>query len=179
MSRGFESTNRLEDTPMGRSAQRMPLEGLSDQRLCRVLAYWQSKLTPGRLPGRRDIDPSDFRWALGLVCLLDVEPRPLRFRYRLDGSLIASRNGVDMTGRPIDEIGHKPSAGMLHGQFATVVAEKVPAVHRITTEYGVSTATYERLSLPLSDDRQEVAMIMTVAANTEIEQAQHVRCFFR
>lgn len=164
---------------MGRSAQRVPLDGLSDQRLRRVLAYWQSKLTPGCLPGRRHIDPSDFRWALGLVCLLDVEQRPLRFRYRLDGSLIASRNGTDMTGRPIDEIGHKASAGMLHGQFATVVAEKVPAVHRITTEYGISTATYERLSLPLCDDRQDVAMIMTVAANTEIEQTQHVRCFFR
>lgn len=93
--------------------------------------------------------------------------------------MIASRNGVDMTGRSIDALEHKPSAGMLHGQFATVVAERTPALHRITTEYGVSYATYERLSLPLSDDHQDVATIMTVAANLQIEQAQHLNCFFR
>ena len=179
MSRGYESASRLEATPTGRTAQRVPLDGLMDQRLRRVLDYWYSKSGPGCLPGRRDIDPSEFRWALGLVCLLDVEQRPLRFRYRLDGSVIASRNGVDMTGRSIDALEHKPSAGMLHGQFATVVAERLPALHRITTEYSVSYATYERLSLPLSDDRQDVAMIMTVAANPQIEQAQHLNCFFR
>jgi hypothetical protein len=179
MSGGYESASRLEATPTGRTARRVPLDGRTDQRLRRVLDYWYSKSEPACLPGRRDIDPSEFRWALGLVCLLDVEQRPLRFRYRLDGSVIASRNGVDMTGRSIDALEHKPSAGMLHGQFATVVAERAPALHRITTEYGVSYATYERLSLPLSDDRQDVAMIMTVAANPQIEQAQHLNCFFR
>jgi hypothetical protein len=179
MSRGFECTSRLEDTPKSRSAQRVPIDALSDLRLRRIFDYWQSKQSPSRLPSRRDIDPSDFRWALGLVCLLDVAHRPLRFRYRLDGSLIASRNGVDMTGRPIDAIDHKPSAGMLHGQFATVVAERAPALHRIATEYGATTTTYERLALPLSDSGQNVAMIMTVAVHSEIEQTQHLRCFFR
>lgn len=179
MSCGYESTSRLEDTPMSRNAHRVPLDAISEQRLQRVLDYWQSKFEPGRLPGRRDIDPSEFRWALGLVCLLDVEQRPLRFRYRLDGSIIASRNGTDMTGRAIDAIEHKPSAGMLHGQFAAIVAERTPAAHRITTEYGIAHTTYERLSLPLSDNGHDVAMIMTVAANMTIEQAAHMHCFFR
>ena len=179
MSRGYKCSSQTDELPAGRNAQRIPLENLRDQRLFRFLDYWRSKSAQGRLPLRRDIDPSEFRWALGLVCLLDVEQRPLRFRYRLDGSVIATRNGHDMTGHAIDAIEHKPSAGMLHGQFATVVAEKAPAAHRIATEYGFAGTTYERLALPLSRDGHDVAMIMTVAANMEIEQSQHVRCFFR
>jgi hypothetical protein len=179
MSRGYECNSRTEELPAGRSAQRIPLENLRDQRLFRVLDYWRSKSADGRLPLRRDIDPAEFRWALGLVCLLDVEQRPLRFRYRLDGSVIANRNGNDMTGRAIDAIEHKPSAGMLHGQFATIVAERAPAAHRICTDFGIFGTTYERLALPLSHDGHDVAMIMTVAANMEIEQSQHARCFFR
>jgi hypothetical protein len=164
---------------MGSGAERLSLEEIEDQRLRRMLAYWQSKVAPGRLPDRRDIDPSDFRWALGLVCLLDVEHRPLRFRYRLDGSLIVSRNGLDMTGRPLDEIGSPPQAGMLQGHFGTVVVEKAPVAHRIVTDCAGAPVAYERLSLPLAKDGDEVAMIMTVAANSEIEQTQHIRCFFR
>jgi hypothetical protein len=179
MSRGYKCSSQTEEAPAGRNAQRIPLESLRDQRLFRFLDYWRSKSTQGRLPLRRDIDPSEFRWALGLVCLLDVQQRPLRFRYRLDGSVIATRNGHDMTGRAIDAIEHKPSAGMLHGQFAAVVAEKAPAAHRIATEYGLAGTTYERLALPLSRDGHDVVMIMTVAAHLEIEQSQHVRCFFR
>jgi hypothetical protein len=179
MCRGYESASRLEATTTGRTAQRIPLDGLKDPRIRRVLDYWYSKSGSARLPGRRDIDPSEFRWALGLVCLLDVEQRPLRFRYRLDGSVIAARNGVDMTGRSIDAIEHKPSAGMMHGQLAAVVAERAPALHRIATEHGVSLTTYERISLPLADDQQNVGMIMTVTANPEIEQALHLHCFFR
>jgi hypothetical protein len=179
MSWGYECSSVSEELPAGRIARRIPLDNLRDQRLFRVLDYWRSKSAQGRLPLRRDIDPSEFRWALGLVCLLDVEQRPLRFRYRLDGSVIATRNGHDMTGRAIDAIEHKPSAGMLHGQFAAVVAEKAPAAHRICTEHGIFGTTYERVALPLSHDGHDVAMIMTVAANMEIEQSQHVRCFFR
>jgi hypothetical protein len=179
MSWAYECSSATDELPAGRIAQRIPLDNLREQRLFRFLDYWRSKSAQGRLPLRRDIDPSEFRWALGLVCLLDVEQRPLRFRYRLDGSVIATRNGHDMTGRAIDAIEHKPSAGMLHGQFATVVAEKAPAAHRICTEHGIFGTTYERLALPLSHDGHDVSMIMTVAANMEIEQSQHVRCFFR
>ena len=88
----------------GVAATRLSLTEIPSDTLRRMHDYWQGKCRGEQLPGRQDIDPLDFPWALGLVCLLDVERYPLVFRYRLDGTTIAERYGADLTGRTTDAI---------------------------------------------------------------------------
>ena len=77
----------------GVAATRLSLAEIPSDTLRRMHEYWQGRCRGEQLPGRQDIDPLDFPWALGLVCLLDVERYPLAFRYRLDGTTIAERYG--------------------------------------------------------------------------------------
>ena len=119
---------------------------------------------PGeQLPGRKDIDPLDFPWALGLVCLLDVERYPLTFRYRLDGTTIAERYGADLTGQTIDAVKPDFQAALLRRHFAEIVDMGRPTAYRITLRYGGQARTYVRLALPLSRDGKGVDMILTVS----------------
>src|SRR5260221_12473198 len=76
-----------------------PLAGLSDAALDRLYAYLEAKRGTREFAARRDIDPLDFAYALGNVILLDVLYQPLRFRFRLVGSVISGRVGYDMTGK--------------------------------------------------------------------------------
>ena len=59
--------------------------------LQRLHAYWDGKRNGRVYPGREVIDPLELRFMLGNLILLDVEPEPLRFRYRLFGTEIARR----------------------------------------------------------------------------------------
>jgi hypothetical protein len=142
---------------------RLPLSDIEHETLRRMHDYWLSKSQPGQLPGRRDIDPLDFPWALGLVCLLDVERDPIRFRYRLDGTIIADRHGEDFTGRTTDEVRPGFYADMLHKHFCEVLQSRQPSLYRIVIRQDGQTKTYLRLALPLADDGASVSKILTIS----------------
>jgi len=144
-------------------AIRLSLSDISHETLERMHAYWESKGGTGTLPQRRDIDPLDFPWALGLVCLLDVERDPLTFRYRLDGTTIAERHGADFTGRTTDEIRPDFYASMLRKHLSEVAETRRATLYRISLRYAGQAKTYMRLALPLASDGITVDMIMTVS----------------
>lgn len=144
-------------------ATRVSLSELAPETIRRMHDHWLSKCRDGRLPGRRDIDPLEFPWALGLVCLLDVEQEPLKFRYRLDGTTIAERHGADFTGRTTDEVKPEFYAAMLRRHFAEVVDGRRPTCYRISFRHGSNAKTYVRLALPLARDGTNVDMILTVS----------------
>ena len=64
-----------------------------------LLAYWQSKLLPGRLPGRQHMDPTELQPRhLSQLLLLEVvegaPPKPLRrYRFRVAGTAFVSIAG--------------------------------------------------------------------------------------
>src|SRR6266545_4554575 len=75
-----------------------------------LLAYWQSKLLPGRLPGRQHIDPTELqpRHLSQLLLLEVVEPAApprRRYRFRVAGTAFSTIAGRDVTGLYYDEIG--------------------------------------------------------------------------
>lgn len=83
------------------------VEFLADIRtplLRQLYAYWDERRRGRPMPARRDLDPVEFRFALGHVLLIDVLYHPLRFRFRLHGSELAFRAGYDMTGRMVEEL---------------------------------------------------------------------------
>jgi hypothetical protein len=147
----------------GVAATRLSLAEIPSETLRRMHDYWQSKRRGELLPGRKDIDPLDFPWALGLVCLLDVERYPLAFRYRLDGTTIAERYGADLTGRTTDAVRPEFHAALLRKHFAEVAEGGRPSLYRISLRYGGQARTYMRLALPLARDGKTVEMILTVS----------------
>jgi hypothetical protein len=150
-------------TKDGVIATSLTLTNIPDETQRQMLAYWQSKGSIGRLPSRADIDPLDFPWALGVVCLLNVERPPLRFRYRLDGSAIVEHHGRDFTGRTTDEIRPIAYADMLHLHFSEVVETAAPNLYSITLLTDGKLRSYARLALPFATDGSTVDMIMTVS----------------
>ena len=147
----------------GVAATRLSLAEIPSETLRRMHAYWQSKCRGEKLPARKDIDPLDFPWALGLICLLDVERYPLAFRYRLDGTTIAERYGADLTGRTIDEVKPAFHAALLQKHFSEVAETARPTLYRISLRYGGHARAYMRLALPLASDGKTVEMIMTIS----------------
>jgi hypothetical protein len=147
----------------GVAATRLSLTEIPSDTLRRMHDYWQGKCRGEQLPGRQDIDPLDFPWALGLVCLLDVERYPLVFRYRLDGTTIAERYGADLTGRTTDAIKPEFHAALLRRHFTEIAEGGRPSLYRITLRYGGQSRTYLRLALPLARDGKTVDMIMTIS----------------
>ena len=147
----------------GVAATRLSLAEIPSDTLRRMYAYWQSKCSGERLPARTDIDPLDFPWALGLVCLLDIERYPLAFRYRLDGTTIAERYGADLTGRTTDAVKPEFHAALLRRHFAEVAEGGRASLYRINLRYGGQAQTYIRLALPLARDGKTVDMILTVS----------------
>jgi len=67
-------------------------------------SYFRSITPEGFLPGREHFDPFAVAGALPRLVLLDVQRRPLRYRYRLVGAKEAELYGHDPTGRWYDEV---------------------------------------------------------------------------
>lgn len=117
------------------------------------------------MPRRGDIDPVDIPALLPNLLLIDVEPEPLRFRYRLVGTRIVSyRQSLqvpDHTGRYVDDVAHHFGADQVIQQFANCVRSRGPVLcsGRFTFDSGASGG-WERLTLPLSEDDGRVTMLL-------------------
>jgi hypothetical protein len=66
--------------------------------------YWNRKRAGRAMPDRKDIDPSEMpRGLLPYLFMVDFSGQPRRWRYRLMGTEMVNRLGVDLTGRYLDE----------------------------------------------------------------------------
>jgi hypothetical protein len=134
-----------------------------------LLAYWQSKLLPGRLPGRQHIDPTELQPRhLSQLLLLDVvedaAPKPpRRYRFRLAGTAFAGIIGRDVTGLYHDEIGTPERIAPVIHALDLVCEIKAPVF--LSGRLSVPSQDYvwvKRLGLPLAQDGSRVDMILAV-----------------
>jgi len=136
-------------------------DNIETQDLRRLYAYWEGLRRGREFPARRDIDPLDFRYALGHVILLDVLYQPLRFRFRLHGTALTLRAGYDMTGKMADELPNAKNRRMLIERCRSVVEGRRPVA---ATDNRLLLARnplpYEVLWLPLSEDGSTISMLM-------------------
>ena len=134
-----------------------------------LLAYWQSKLEPGRLPGRQHIDPTDLQPRhLSQLLLLDVvEVAPTRprhrYRFRVAGTGFSAIAGRDVTGLHYDEVGAPERAMPVIRALDLVVERKAPVY--LSGRLSIPSQDYvwvKRLGLPLAQDGDTVDMILAV-----------------
>ncbi len=137
------------------------MDDLESPLLRRLLAYWEGKRAGRAMPLRADLDPLEFGFALGHVSLLDVERGAggLRFRYRLSGTLIVERTGIDMRGRCADETAEPGVRAFLTGHYEAVVTSGRPRRDISVSNIDERLWRYEILTMPLSTGGADVAML--------------------
>lgn len=131
-------------------------------------AYWDAKRAGRPYPGREDIDPLELKFILGCLLLIDVEHAPaLRFRYRLFGSEIAHQQGIDMTGKYIDEHPWPEFAARLHEVYGNVVASGRPSLIRRHQVLGDRFFDHQSLVLPLGRAAVDMILVGVVFSPTD------------
>jgi hypothetical protein len=135
----------------------------ADGKLMRMLAYWQSLCTCGRLPERTAIDPLSIPELLPHILLLDVEKND--FRFRLVGETVNQRYGGHIKGQSFKELLSGEILAETMEEHICCIRSHAPVFTRNTIETIDSNdcKLYQRLILPLSDsglDVQSIAGVM-------------------
>lgn len=138
---------------------------IEDERLRRLLAYWESKRQGERLPGRADLDPLDFHYLLGWVSLLEVSHHPRRYRYRLNGSLLVERFGIDMTGKYLDDLPQPEFRALLEMLWNEAVDGGKPIHQLHDRRIDGRRYDFETLRLPLAADGKTVDMLLIASVH--------------
>jgi hypothetical protein len=129
-------------------------------KLRQLYAYWQGKAA-ARLPARTDIDPADMPALLPYLFMIDVEPVPRRFRFRLIGTQVCTWAGRDVTGMYLDDPAYGARGADIMRQYDEVVERGVPfyteqPAARPERDY----VFYERLVLPLATDGRAIDILL-------------------
>ncbi len=129
-----------------------------------LLGYWQGKSPDGRLPGRQHIDPVEMGRLLANIWVVDVQRTPLRFRYRVTGTLIVAYLGQEPTGEWLDVVIPHFEETHTCRDLKIVVADRVPRWRRgpPSLRRELSFKNLEQLSLPLARDGQTVDMTLNL-----------------
>jgi hypothetical protein len=146
------------------------LETVRDSRLHRFFAYVEEKRAGRRFAARRDIEPLDLTYILGNLVLLEVHYAPLRFRYRLFGSVHSVRRGADLTGKLLDEALEPEYRAFILARYEEVIATRRPNGGVFETFFDGKARRYQALRVPLSSDGEVIDMVLT--AVTPIEDAR-------
>ena len=152
----------------------------TDARLETAYRYWQQKAGGRGMPRRADIDPTEIPKLLPDVMLVDVAPKG-RYRYRLIGTENARAQGVNATGRYLDEVvpGDEYKAHVI-ALYDECVRERRPlyseclflASHRQAPERHTKI-----LFMPLSEDGESVNIVFVVQLFVYIARATRDRHF--
>lgn len=133
---------------------------ISNPILRQVYAYWTAKRGARVFPARADIDPLEFRFALGHVSLIDVLRDPLRFRYRLVSTSLTDRLGYEMTGKMASEIPDFGIREYVTSRYTNVLQQNAPVHEKGDALLDGQFWRFEAVYLPLSSDGRSIDMIM-------------------
>jgi len=139
---------------------------IHNPRVAAFFDHWLS-LRGGRLmPGRMDVDPTDFPYALGNAFIVDVDYRnPLpRFRFRLAGTLMVEVHKRELGGLWLEDVfdDFGPDS-KINGDYFRVVNSRQPAYYAGKPSLRLDYQDrIERLLLPLSESNARVDMILAM-----------------
>jgi hypothetical protein len=150
-------------------------EEIKHPTLQRFFAYWRAKAGSRAMPVRADLDPIEFRYALGYVVLVDVEygsvERPLRFRFRLYGSGLVNYFGDgDYTGKYADELLPADYAPFVVQAYTEAVHRRAPYHAHRDMVMDRQRLIYDVLTLPLADPKDPSRIGMLAILMIPIER---------
>ena len=132
-----------------------------DASLGEVRAYWDEKRGRRQMPSRADIDPLELKPHLGSLCLIEVQHRPLRMRYRLIGTEITKAMNRDSTGRWFHEIYHPALLADVERSYQWLIEHRRPLrAHGEAYYPDKNFYDYEIVQLPLASDGETVDMVL-------------------
>ena len=138
-------------------------ETITDSRVKLAHSYWVGAKRGRHMPARSDIDPLDLRVCLGWICMIEVvDGAPKRFRYRLDGSKLVETTGFDLTGKYVDQIESEDYRQIANFVYSRVVQSRAPLFLGSTEDWLQSGFYMESVTLPLSEDGENVSVLMEV-----------------
>ncbi len=152
----------------------------TDPRFDLAYLYWRRKSADRAMPRRADIDPIEIPSLLPDVMLVDVFAEG-RYRYRLIGTGNTQAQGINATGRFLDEVlpGREYKAHVI-GLYDECVEQR-RALYSECLFLSPQRLAPERhtkvLFLPLSDDGVRVNIVFVVQVFLYIEQATRERHF--
>ena len=122
--------------------------------------YWQDRCGDHALPSRADLDPADFRYALGNVSLIDVLQEPLRFRIRVAASNVEARFDRALTGTYIHDLPEPKSARLWDKVYRVVLHTGRPQSYvGEVVEDGVARR-YRAVIWPLASNHEDIDMLL-------------------
>lgn len=127
------------------------------------LRYWQDiRPAGGGLPGRRDLDPMAVPGLLPHLWLLDIEPGPRRYRYRLVGGVLVDAGLGAKRGDYFEEKIRSQDLPALLDVLDRVSGERVIDWRRgpPSINHDRFIARLERILLPLASDGENVDIIL-------------------
>lgn len=142
----------------------LPLDPIADEAIARVYALWNTRRGARSMPAPGEILPEEFGIALGKVNLIEVLRDPLRFVYRVRGSIIAGLSDQDMKGREVAEMQPPEYRDMVLAHYAEVAVSGVPSHYRIQQRRRDVCSEYRRMVLPLGVRPGLVERLLTVSA---------------
>ena len=140
---------------------------LNQPALQQLQMYWDKKRAGRPYPGREDIDPLELRFIIGNLILMDVEPMPLRFRYRLFGTGIVQRQGFDMTGKYLEQHPWPELAAQARQTYIEVIDRGKPSLIRRHGLVNDQYVDHQSLILPLGHSQVEMLMVGVVFTPTQ------------
>lgn len=123
---------------------------LPDGRLRFLLEFWRSAPHRGDLPSIDRLDPLALKPVLGLLMILEPVDDGADFRYRLYGSEIAARAGLDLTGKLVTNVRSPKMAAFFIATYAAVLLRRQPLYTRHTTNPAIQITQWDRLLLPFA-----------------------------
>src|SRR3546814_18980437 len=97
---------------------------------------------------------------LGNLSLVEVRHDPLRCRFRLCGSSVVDRIGLDLTGGDLDAIPDESYRLRVGAEFARIVRDRTPSLSRNHRVISGTRHEFEVLRLPLSDAGDTVSLLL-------------------
>lgn len=138
-----------------------------------LLALWRERRGGRAMPGRADIGPLDLRPWLGRTHLLEVIDGGADFLYRVHGTEIVRRIGVEMTGRRISDWG-EPNRTHAFAIYRAALAAGKPYLEARDENFENKVAGFLRLVLPLSDAGGRISHLLVYLEDYRIRLGDKV-----
>jgi hypothetical protein len=135
---------------------------IEDPDFRRLFQYWEARRGDRRAAHRKDIDPTDLGPLLGDLLLIEAtgSPPDWRFRFRLHGTRLAEKAGIDLTGRYVEDMPQAENREWLLRRLASLLDSGEPQYGMHERIVDDRWTRYEVLWLPLLADGRSPTMFL-------------------